>query len=60
MAPNLAVAKHYIDLLELLLNKTTGNLDENEKALIEGTLHELRMAFVQVAGVGGEPEPAKK
>jgi len=60
VAPNLAVAKHYIDLLELLLNKTAGNLDENEKALVEGTLHELRMAFVQVAGLGGGPEPAKK
>ena len=50
--PNLAVAKHYIDLLDLLLNKTRNNLDENEKAIMEGTLHELRMAFVQVAGVG--------
>ena len=59
--PNLAVAKHYIDLLELFLNKTASNLDANEKGLIEGTLHELRMAFVQVAGLGsgGAPEPAK-
>lgn len=60
VAPNLTVAKHYIDLLELLLNKTAGNLDENEKGLIEGTLHELRMAFVQVAGVGSNPQPTKR
>jgi hypothetical protein len=57
--PNLAVAKHYIDLLDLLLNKTRNNLDENEKAIIEGTLHELRMAFVQLAGVGTAPSPAQ-
>lgn len=56
MPPNMAVAKHYIDLLELFLNKTANNLDANEKGLIEGTLHELRMAFVQVAGLGGGPE----
>lgn len=57
MPPNLAVAKHYIDLLGLLVDKTQGNLDENEKGLIEGTLHELRMAFVQVAGVGTGSAP---
>lgn len=50
--PNLAVAKHYIDLLDLLLNKTRDRLDENEKSIMEGTLHELRLAFVQAAGVG--------
>jgi hypothetical protein len=53
--PNLALAKHYIDLLDLLLNKTRNNLDETEKSIIEGTLHELQMAFVQVAGMGGGP-----
>lgn len=53
--PNLALAKHYIDLLDLLLQKTRNNLDEQEKAIIEGTLHELQMAFVQVAGMGGGP-----
>lgn len=55
MPPNLGLAKHHIDLLELMHNKLGANLDENEKAIIEGTLHELRMAFVQVAGVGTEP-----
>jgi len=50
---NLPVAKHYIDLLELLLTRTRNNLEKDEQALIEGMLHELRMAFVQVAG--GEP-----
>ena len=48
----LPLAKHYIDLLELFQKKTEGRVDDQEKQLIEGTLHELRMAFVQVAGVG--------
>lgn len=46
--PSLPLAKHYIDLLEVLHAKTQNNLDENEKKIIEGTLHELRLAFVQV------------
>jgi len=48
--PNLPLARHYIDLLDLLQAKTGNNLDAQEKALIETTLHEMRMAFVQVAG----------
>lgn len=57
--PSLPLAKHYIDLLDVLRAKTVNNLDEEEKRVIEGTLHELRMAFVQIAsgamGAGGEP-----
>ena len=54
----LPLAKHYIDLLELFQKKTEGRVDDQEKQLIEGTLHELRMAFVQVAGVGTGAETA--
>jgi len=60
--PNLPVAKHYIDLLTLLQDKTRGNLDDDEAALIERVVHELRMAFVQVAGAGSQaagPPPAQ-
>lgn len=46
--PSLPLAKHYIDLVEVLHKKTANNLDENEKKVVEGTLHELQMAFVQV------------
>lgn len=56
--PNLPLAKHYIDLLEVLKNKTQGNLDEEEGKIIDGTLHELRIAFVQIfneMGKGGTP-----
>lgn len=55
--PNLGLAKHYIDLVELLQNKTKGNLDEEEDALLTATLHELRQAFVQVAGALGQGGP---
>ncbi len=46
--PNLEYAKHYIDLLELLLKKTRNNVDEQEQRMLSGTLQELRMAFVEV------------
>lgn len=57
--PNLPVAKHYIDLLGVLEEKTRGNLEDEEKTVLERITHELRMAFVQVAGLGpGEAGPA--
>ncbi len=58
LAPNLMVAKHYIDLLALLGEKTAGNLDETEKRILEGALHELRMAFVHAAQGGGQMPPS--
>jgi hypothetical protein len=60
--PNLPLAKHYIDLMEVLKDKTKGNLNEEETKIIDGTLHELRMAFVQIVTelgqAGMQPPPA--
>lgn len=42
-------AKHYIDLLSMLEQKTKGNLTPEESAEITEVLHELRMRFVKVA-----------
>ncbi len=42
------VAKHMIDLLAVLEEKTKGNLDPQENAALESVLHQLRMAFVAV------------
>ena len=56
--PDLMLAKHYIDLLELFQQKTADRVNENEKAIIEGTLHELRMLFVHVAQSGAGAAPA--
>jgi hypothetical protein len=40
-------AKHFIDLLEMLEQKTTGNCTPDESKLLENLLHELRMAFIR-------------
>jgi hypothetical protein len=44
---NLAAAKQTIDMLNMLKIKTVGNLDNNEKALLEGILYELMMRYVK-------------
>lgn len=46
--PNLELAKHHIDLIDTLDRKTQGNLDADEKRLIDTTLHQLRMAYVEM------------
>ena len=45
--PNLELAKHHIDMLEVIEAKTKGNLNDEEKRLIDTTLHQLRMAYVE-------------
>jgi hypothetical protein len=44
---NLPAAKQIIDILALLKTKTEGNLDQDEKNLIDGLLYELRMRYVK-------------
>jgi hypothetical protein len=44
---NLAAAKQTIDVLTILKTKTEGNLEEDEKELLDGVLYELRMRFVK-------------
>jgi hypothetical protein len=39
-------AKHFIDLLEMLEQKTAGNRTPEESQLLDNVLHELRMGFV--------------
>lgn len=41
-------AKRTIDLLEVLQEKTQGNLTVGESQLLEDVLYELRMSFVQI------------
>lgn len=45
----LPVAKHFIDLLSMLETKCKGNLTADEQRFLEGTLHELRMTYVEVS-----------
>ncbi len=44
---NLPAAKQTIDILSILKTKTEGNLDEQEKQMLEGILYELRMRFIK-------------
>jgi hypothetical protein len=53
--PNLAAARHAIDLLAMIAEKTRGNLTLEEQRLIENALTELRFRFVQIA----EEKPKK-
>lgn len=46
--PNLVLARQTIDLLEILSEKTKGNLTGEEERLLEHVLYELRMRFVEV------------
>ncbi len=47
--PNLPLAKHSIDMLAMLSEKTRGNLTTEEQRLLENGLTELRFRYVQVA-----------
>ncbi|MCH7994197.1 MAG: DUF1844 domain-containing protein [Planctomycetes bacterium] len=47
---NPEVAKHHIDLLDVLDQKTKGNLSDEEKRALDTVLYELRMQYVQVVG----------
>ena len=51
--PALQMAKHNIDLLMLLEEKTTGNRTKEEDQLISHLLYQVRMTYVQM-------EPGKK
>jgi hypothetical protein len=50
--PELALARHTIDTLEMLQAKTRGNLDAKEAELIESLLYELRLRFVEAEKSG--------
>lgn len=45
--PDLLVARHYIDMLAMLQEKTRGNLTLDEQRVLENSLTELRFRYVQ-------------
>ena len=47
--PDLELAKYNIDMLQVLDEKTKGNLTKEEEAVLSNTLNELRMGYVKVA-----------
>lgn len=44
---NLPGAKHAIDLMSVIQEKTKGNLSEDESQLLESLLYDVRMRYVQ-------------
>ena len=44
---NLPMAKHTIDILGMLEEKTTGNLTDDEAQLLKNILYDLRMRYVK-------------
>ncbi len=45
---NLPMARHVIDTLSMLKEKTAGNLEEDEVQLVDTLLFDLRLKFVEV------------
>jgi len=46
--PDMANAQRTIDLLQVVQEKTTGNLTPQETRLLDNVLYELRMTFVEL------------
>jgi Domain of unknown function (DUF1844) len=63
--PDLPTARHTIDMLAMVQEKTRGNLTMPEQRLIENSLTELRFRFVQVtedvakAAAAQPPDPTE-
>jgi hypothetical protein len=43
-------AQHFVDMLQMLEEKTKGNLTPEESQMLEQVLHELRMGYVTISG----------
>lgn len=64
-APDFRVARHTIDLMAMLQEKTRGNVTMEEQRLMENSLTELRFRFVQAmegaqkksSAAQAQPEP---
>ena len=46
---DLGAAKHVIDILAILREKTRSNLEPDEEALLDSMLYDLRMRYVELA-----------
>ena len=59
---NLDLARMFIDQLEMIQEKTRGNLTNEETMVLRNALSNLQMAFVEASGTAGpqraaQPEP---
>ncbi len=55
---DLELAKHWIDILGMLKEKTRGNLSPQEQQIFEGLLADLRMQFVSLTSTR-QPKPPR-
>jgi hypothetical protein len=53
---DLALGKHWIDVLGMLQEKTRGNLSEREQQIFTGLLADLRMQFVSLTTRAATPK----
>jgi hypothetical protein len=53
---DMMLAKHTIDMLDMLKKKTKGNLRKEEERLLEELLYELRSKYVKAKGKGEDVE----
>ena len=51
----LKFAKYYIDLLDVIEDKTRRNLMGHEADLLKSSLHQLRMVYVEVSKPSSDP-----
>jgi len=57
---NLQLAKRMIDTIDLLKEKTKGNLSTPESNFLENTLYSLKMTYVRAVQSSASPESGKE
>jgi len=56
---NRPIAKHFIDTLAMLQEKTSGNLTEEESGHLRDALHQLRMAYISTENMPSTEQAAE-
>ncbi len=56
LEPDLGAAKHVIDILGILQEKTRSNLEPGEASLLDSVLYDLRMRYVELVRGGMKEE----
>lgn len=54
---NLPLARNVIDIIVMLNDKTSGNLTDDEKKLMQALLFDLRLKYVEACGRTSTSEP---
>ena len=57
---DLSMARTTIDMLEMLQRKTAGNLNKDDKELLDRFLYDLRMNYVDEAKKGESPDESEE